>query len=127
MEQFERILENFNDIGTERNFTYEDREKNKILAIIAYLLPILFFLPYLNDKNSEYTRFHANQSLTWLITLVVMGIVFKIVSFIPIIGFILAYLLYPCCVLAIDAGFAYGCMYGKAYKLPFIGDAIKAF
>lgn len=127
MDEFMKIIENFNDIDTERKFNDEDRQKNEVLAIIAYLVPILFFLPWMNDKNSEYCRFHSNQSLTWLIVMVVLGVAFKIIAFIPIMGAILAYIIYPVCVLAIDAAFAIGSHKGKAYKLPFIGDLIKAF
>lgn len=127
MDEFMKIIENFNDLDTERTFNDEDRQKNEVLAIIAYLVPVLFFLPWVNDKNSTYCRFHANQSLTWLIVMVVLGIAFKIVAFIPIIGAILAYIIYPVFVLAVDVAFILGSHNGKAYKLPFIGELIKAF
>lgn len=127
MDEFKKIIENFNDLDTERTFNDEDRQKNEVLAIIAYLVPILFFLPWINDKNSVYCRFHSNQSLTWLVVLVVLGVVFKIVAIIPIIGAILAYIIYPVFVLAVDLAFILGCHNCKAYKLPFVGDLIKAF
>ena len=127
MEEFERIIENFNDLDTERTFNDEDRAKYEVFAIIAYLVPVLFFLPYVNDNNSTYCKFHSNQSLTWLVVLIVMGCAFKLVSFIPIIGPLLAYLVYPVAVLAVDAALCIGSHKGKAYKLPFIGDLIKAF
>ena len=127
MEQFERIIENFNDLDTERTFNDEERAKYEVLAIIAYLVPVLFFLPYVSDNNSTYCKFHSNQSLTWLVVLAVLGIAFRIVAFIPIIGPLLSYVVYPVAVLAVDAAFIIGSHKGKAYKLPFIGDLIKAF
>lgn len=50
----------------------DDVERHKTLAIIGYILPILFFLPFLSDegKKSEFARFHANQHLILLIALV---------------------------------------------------------
>ena len=127
MEEVEKILENFNDLDTERSFDEADVKKSEVLAIIAYLIPILFFLPVVNNKNSAYCRFHSNQALTWFITLMVLGFVFKIVGIIPIIGTLLSCVVYPIVVLAIDAAFIIGSHKGKAYKLPFIGDLIKAF
>ena len=127
MEEVEKILENFNDLDTERSFDEADVKKSEVLAIIAYLIPILFFLPVVNNKNSAYCRFHSNQALAWFITLMVLGFVFKIVGIIPIIGTLLSCVVYPIVVLAIDAAFIIGSHKGKAYKLPFIGDLIKAF
>jgi hypothetical protein len=57
--------------------TPEDIEKNKALAIIGYILPILFFIPLLNDqsKNSPFAKFHANQQLVLLIASLLSGLI----------------------------------------------------
>ena len=62
----------------------DDVEKNKTMAIVGYLLPILFFVPLLSEaKNSPFAKFHANQQLVLLIAWVAisfaMGFVYQIV------------------------------------------------
>ncbi len=61
-----------------------DIEKNKAMAIIGYIFPILFFIPLLNDetKNSPFARFHANQQLDLLIYWIAGWIIAGIISFI---------------------------------------------
>lgn len=61
-QEFEEITESLND----------DVANHKTLAIVGYILPILFFLPLLSEegKKSEFARFHANQHLILLIALV---------------------------------------------------------
>ncbi len=61
-----------------------DAEKNKLMAIIGYIVPILFFIPLVSDgKNSPFAKFHANQQLVLLIGWVVVNIVGGVI---PIIG-----------------------------------------
>jgi len=62
----------------------KDIEDNKPLAIIGYIIPILFFVPLLTDaKNSKFAKFHANQQLNLLLT----GIAVKIIgTIIPFLG-----------------------------------------
>ena len=87
-EKLDNFLENFNDINAEKTFVEADVKKHYLFAMIAYLIPILFFLPICMDGNSTYNKFHANQSLTWLIAAVVIGIIFAILGFIPLLGII---------------------------------------
>lgn len=50
-----------------------DVNKNKMIAILSYLI---FFLPFLTDaKDSEFAKFHANQSLALLISGIVVHFV----------------------------------------------------
>ena len=127
MNEINNFLENFNDINTEKTFVPAEIEKNKVFPILAYLIPILFFLPICGDGNSTYCKFHANQSFTWLVCLLILGVIMLIVGFIPILGVLIARLIYPLLVLAIDAMFIYGSIKGKAYRLPLIGSLIKLF
>lgn len=62
-----------------------DAEKNKLMAIVGYILPILFFIPLINEasKNSPFAKFHANQQLILLIAAIVVDIVGSII---PLIG-----------------------------------------
>lgn len=69
-----------------------DVEKNKALAIVGYIIPILFFIPLVTDaKNSPYAKFHANQQLNLLLFWVIGYAVSAILMFV-IIGFLLYFL-----------------------------------
>jgi uncharacterized membrane protein len=59
-----------------------DVEKNKPMAIIGYILPILFFIPLVSDsKNSPFAKFHANQQLILLLSAIAVNIVGGIIPF----------------------------------------------
>jgi uncharacterized membrane protein len=95
--------------------TKEDVEKNKTMAILAW---ILFFIPLLTDaKDSKYAKFHANQSLLVTILYVVAGVT----SFL-FIGF----LLYPVAFIFWIMGII-SASQGEMKRLPIIGniDIIK--
>ena len=127
MDQLENILEQFNDLDTERTFDDKDINKNSVFAIFAYLLPFLFFMPYVSDNNSTYCKFHANQSFIWLITLIALSIICGIIGIIPVIGFIVWRIIFPIAILAIDFAFILGSLKGKAYRLPFVGSLFNVF
>jgi uncharacterized membrane protein len=127
MDKLENILEQFNDLDTERTFNDYDANKSGVFAVFAYLIPVLFFLPYVSDNNSAYCKFHSNQSFIWLITVIALGILSMIIGIIPVIGFIVKRIAFPLIILAIDLAFIIGSLKGKAYKLPFVGDLFKIF
>lgn len=59
--------------------------QNKTLCGLAYVFPILFFLPLVSCPNSKFGRFHANQALLlFLLNLCVM-----IIVWIPILRWII--------------------------------------
>lgn len=61
----------------------QDAEKNKAMAIVGYIIPILFFIPLVTDaKNSPFAKFHANQQLNLLLAAVVVNIVGGIIPFV---------------------------------------------
>lgn len=63
--------------------TPEDVEKNKTMAMLAYLV---FFIPLLTDsKDSPFAKFHANQSLLifmagFALSLISMGLITLIIT-----------------------------------------------
>ena len=59
----------------------KDIEENKLWAVVAYL-GILFVLPLLLKKDSEYAQYHSRQGLVLFISAVIWGIV----SAVPFIG-----------------------------------------
>lgn len=97
-----------------------DVEKNKVMAIVGYIIPLLFFIPLLSDesKNSPFAKFHANQQLVLLISAVIVNIVGSII---PIIGW---FIILPigCIILLVLAimGIINGAK-GEMKKLPIIG------
>jgi len=103
-------------------------EDHKVNAIIGYVLPVLFFLPLINEssKNSVYARFHSNQQLN----LLVAGLVFYAVSGVIIsilfgmgIGMIIASLiqLVPLLFLALAIIGILNASKGEMKELPVIG------
>lgn len=70
-------------------FNSEDVQKNKVFGVLAYL-GILFLVPLLAAKDSQYARFHTNQGIMLFILDVVLGICSGIISailaFMPIVG-----------------------------------------
>jgi uncharacterized membrane protein len=60
-----------------------DADKNKPMAIIGYIIPILFFIPLITEaKNSPFAKFHANQQLMILIAAIIVNIVGGVIPFI---------------------------------------------
>lgn len=65
------------DRNSEKAYDPADIEQNKTMAGLAY---ILFFLPLIACKDSQYGRFHANQGLLLLILSIVGSIALSVVS-----------------------------------------------
>ncbi|MDE6834092.1 MAG: hypothetical protein K2J39_07620 [Ruminococcus sp.] len=122
----DNILENFNDTETARRFSGVDVRKNTIQAVLPYLIPLLFFLPIVADKNSLFCKFHANQQFTWFLLTGVLVIVKNIIGIIPLIGGI-ANAVLNITQLAVAVALAYGAYKGKALKLPYIADLVRIF
>ena len=111
------LSEKFNELNNTADTTSEydaqDIEKNKVMAVLAY---ILFFIPLLAAKDSKFARFHTNQGLV----LFLGGIIASVVAVIPVIGRIIA----PIAGLVITVLAVIGiinALNGKAKELPVIG------
>lgn len=59
-----------------------DVDANKPMAIVGYIIPILFFVPMLSEKKSPFGMFHAKQQLNLLLSWIVVNVVGGIVPFI---------------------------------------------
>ncbi len=71
-------------VPVESKVDSSDVEKNKAMAIIGYIIPVLFFVPLLTDaKNSVFAKFHANQQLILLLTAIIVNVAGTII---PILG-----------------------------------------
>jgi uncharacterized membrane protein len=97
-----------------------DAEKNKLMAIIGYIIPVLFFIPLVSDaKNSPFAKFHANQQLNFLLFLV-LGYVISSALMIVLIGFLLYFLVLIGNVVFLVLGIINAAK-GEMKKLPLIG------
>lgn len=62
-----------------------DAGNAKAIGVIGYIIPLLFFLPYVTDmKDNEFAMFHANQQLNLLLYWVVTNVLSWILMFILI-------------------------------------------
>lgn len=108
-------------------FDQNDIQQNKAIAVLS-CFPILFWLPFVACKDSQYAKFFANQGLLLLIFEVALSVVMSILAIIPIIGLIFSLL---CSLLSI-ALFVFMILemvaagQGQAKEMPIIGG-IKIF
>ena len=98
---------------TTAEFDSEDIEKNKVMAVLAY---IIFFIPLLAAKDSPYARYHANQGLV----LFLAGILTSVLLVIPILGWLIAPILSIAITILAIIGIV-NALNGKAKELPIIG------
>ncbi len=100
----------------------EDVEKNKVMAIVGYIIPILFFVPLLNEasKKSPFANFHANQQLILLI-FCFGGYVIASFLMVILIGFILMPVIWIASIVFMIMGII-NAANGEMKKLPIIGN-----
>ncbi len=92
----------------------EDKNTN-IYAALAY---ILFFIPLIVDKDSEYGKFHANQGLNLLL----LGIAVSVLgALIPFIGWFIISPIGGLLVLVLAIMGIINALNGEEKELPVIG------
>ncbi len=109
----EKFNEFNNTADTTSEYDAQDIEKNKVMAVLAY---IIFLIPLLAAKDSKFARFHTNQGLV----LFIGAILSSVIAAIPLIGWIIA----PIAGLAITVLAIIGilnALNGRAKELPLIG------
>ena len=91
----------------------------KIIAAIGYFW-ILFLLPLLLKKESEYCQFHAKQGMVLFIT----SIILLVINIIPILGQIVFFL--GSIVIAIFAllGFV-NALQGRKWEVPYLNKFVR--
>lgn len=111
------LSEKFNELNNTADTTSEydtqDIEKNKVMAVLAY---IIFLIPLLAAKDSKFARFHTNQGLV----LFIGGILSSVIAAIPIIGWIIAPIAGIIITILAVIGIV-NALGGKAKELPIIG------
>ena len=97
---------------TEENKSLDpDIEKNKTVAALSYVW-ILFLIPLLGKKRSNFSQFHAKQ-----------GLILFLLSFIawfPLIGWLIGLAIIIISIMGILK-----CMEGTWWKIPYIYDLSK--
>ena len=95
-------------------------DDHKTLAIIGYIIPILFFIPLTTEaKNNEFAKYHANQQLNLLLFLVIGHAAATALAFI-LIGLLIFPIIYIGGVIFIVMG-VINAANGAMKPLPVIG------
>ena len=105
-----------------------EMEQQKGLAIVAYLIEILFFLPVMSNKDSAYAKTVGNQALSIAAASIVVYILRIIIGKIPVLGGILGLVLslVSLAIVVLSIFKIVDAVNGKMRKLPF-GFEISAF
>lgn len=93
-------------------FAKEDIADNRIYAVIAYFW-LLFLVPLLVRRESQYAQFHARQGLI----LAIAWFIASLSQIIPLLGQILALALFIINVMAVIKAWN-----GEAWRLPYLTD-----
>jgi uncharacterized membrane protein len=99
----------------EQGFERDDIEKNKVMAILAYLI---FLLPLLAAKESKFAMYHTNQGLVLFLTAVAVNVIGGIV---PFIGWLIVLPLGNLFVFVLAILGIINAAKGEAKPLPLIG------
>jgi uncharacterized membrane protein len=95
-----------------------DVEQNKVMAIVGYIIPILFFVPMLSEKKSPFGMYHANQQLSLLIAAIIVQIVGTVI---PILGWFIILPLGMIAVVVLAILGIVNAAKGETKSLPIIG------
>lgn len=96
-------------------FTKEDIDKNKGMAILAY---IIFFIPLLTEaKDSPFVKFHIKQAIVLIVASILVSVIGAVI---PFLGLLIA----PIGSLVVFILWIMGLMHainGEAKQVPVIG------
>jgi len=93
---------------------------NKAMAVIGYILPFLFFVPFLSEaKNNPYAKFHANQQLNLLLAAIAVNIFGTII---PVLGWFVILPIGSVVIFVIAIMGIISASKDEMKKLPIIGD-----
>ena len=119
------LFDKFNDDEEQVKFG-SDMRNYELYVIIPYIVPILFWLPFAIDKNSDFCKFHSNQSLCWVILFSILEAISGILLMLdPPFNFVGTLL--NLFTIALIAFLVIGAWKGYALKIPVIGNLLKPF
>ncbi len=99
-------------VEAKKVFDQKDIADNKFVAALSYV-GLLVLVPLLVKKESPFAQFHAKQG-------VVLCIAFFLLSFIPVLGWLISLAL-----LVIDIIALVKTLSGEAWEIPLVGEAVK--
>lgn len=115
-EKIENAVNNFtNTPNTSADYAYDDIEKNKLMAVLAYI-GLLVLIPLFAAKESPFARYHTNQGLLLLI----FHFVGNVCGVIPLIGGVVAAIANLLWLVLLVLGII-NAVKGEAKELPLIG------
>ncbi|NTW13665.1 MAG: DUF4870 domain-containing protein [Candidatus Moranbacteria bacterium] len=95
-----------------------DVEQNKVMAIVGYIVPILFFVPMLAEKKSPFGMYHAKQQLNLLLAGIAVNVVGTII---PILGWFIILPLGSIALIVLMIMGVINASKGELKQLPVIG------
>ncbi|CCO06933.1 DUF4870 domain-containing protein [Desulforamulus hydrothermalis] len=101
--------------GSNMRYSPEDIDKNKTVAILAY---ILFFIPLLAARESKFAMYHANQGLVLFLAAMIVNV---LGSFIPLIGWFVILPLGNLVIIVLAILGIVNAYKGEAKPLPLLG------
>ncbi len=104
-----------------KDFDPKDVEENKVIAALSYIW-ILFIIPLIVKKDSRFCVEHAKQGLV----LFIAELIVLIIRIIPVLGWIVAYVLGVVLTIVSLIGLIYA-LQGKFWKIPIVYDFAKGF
>ncbi|MBU9713600.1 DUF4870 domain-containing protein [Evansella tamaricis] len=96
----------------------EENVGGLLCYLVTFITGIVF---YIMEKENDFIRFHALQSI---ITFGAIMVFFLVLSIIPFIGIILSLLISPVS-LVLWIFLMYKAYNGERYKLPIVGDMVE--
>jgi len=100
-----------------------------IAAAASYIFgPFSGLAVLIMERENKFVRFHALQSTLWFFSLMIIGVVLGFVAGLPLIGWILGWIIRP--ILSIGSLLAFvswvflifKAYSNESFKIPFIGD-----
>lgn len=106
-------------VETRSNSTGLNENLAGLLCYLGWIITGIIFI--IIEKENQFIRFHAIQSIITSVVFIVANIV---LAFIPFIGWIISLLLTPV-ILGLWIFLMYKAYQGKLFKLPIIGDIVE--
>ena len=104
------------------------KDEEKIFAFLCYLIPLIGVIIVLATKKerSSFSIYHCKQGLVFLISCIIVGIVFTMMGFIPILGWLISGTLWILLAVLWVIGIV-NSLTEKKVPLPIIGQFAKSF
>ena len=76
-EEVKNVTEEPSEGTTSDGYTQKDKDENKGMAILSYILP---FIPYFTKKDSKWVEYHSKQGMNLLIVGIAYSVIYGILT-----------------------------------------------